>query len=563
MGIVLSVTATAYARNPKTISGVPVEKGGLAVIKGVVRNEGGDPIADATVAIFRAGTSSLLKQVQSEADGSFFARIAPGTYSVLAVAQGYNPVTLSDVEILQSAQLVYGFKLERAGSGNTLPEKRIDRNNPKWVRRSSVLSRSIYQNNEGDGPETAVKAEPDENTSTERKGQSIAETYFSGTDQGSYAGLNFATFLPVNESTDLVFLGQTGTGNIAPQRLEARVTFRPSDKHQLRGNVAFGKLGKIKDLTYGPSTLSQFNLSATDEWRVREGVILVFGLDYAQFVGAGSDSSLTPRLGLQYDLDARTRLSSAFTTQNTDQRDWSRTIELENAQVVFREPFSVEDLAIENGKPVMNRSSRFEIGIERVLDNQSNLSANFFADAIYDRGVGLVTSTALENSDATLPDRFVANQQGNTKGFTLVYNRRFNGFVSASAGYSAGIGLRLSEKAISNPANLFAYGLFQTFFGQLDTDLRTGTNIKTVFRLSPEAAVFAIDPFQGRLAIFDPSLSVLVTQSLPSWGLPIQAQAVVDARNIFDLHNGINGEDGSLRLNNRGRALKGSILVRF
>ena len=109
-----------------------------AVIKGVVRTDGG-PIADATIAIFKAGTATLLKQVQSAKDGSFLARITPGRYTVLAVAQGFNPVTISEVDVQRSAELTYGFKLERAGSGNTLPEKRLDRNNPKWARRASVL----------------------------------------------------------------------------------------------------------------------------------------------------------------------------------------------------------------------------------------------------------------------------------------------------------------------------------------------------------------------------------------------------------------------------------------
>ena len=93
--------------------------------------------------------------------------------------------------------------------------------------------------------------------------------------------------------------------------------------------------------------------------------------------------------------------------------------------------------------------------------------------------------------------------------------------------------------------------------------MKTGTQVKTIFRLSPQATVFAIDPFQGRLAIYDPGLSVLVTQSLPNWGLPIRAEAIVDARNLFDFQTNINSEEGSLKLNSQGRTLRGGILVRF
>jgi hypothetical protein len=105
--------------------------------------------------------------------------------------------------------------------------------------------------------------------------------------------------------------------------------------------------------------------------------------------------------------------------------------------------------------------------------------------------------------------------------------------------------------------------MFQTFFGQFDAALRSGTNVRTVFRLSSQATVFAIDPFQGRMMIYDPGLSVLVTQSLPTLGLPIRAQAVIDARNLFDFQTGVNGDEGSLKLTSQKRAVTGSIMVRF
>ena len=538
---------------------VQAQTAGVAVIKGIVRTEGG-PIADATVAIFRAGTATLLKQVQSASDGSFLARITPGKYTVLAVAQGFNPVTVSEIDVQRSAQLTYGFKLERAGSGNTLPEKRLDRSNPKWARRSATLSRSIYQNVEG---EEAVDVEDDLSAVPEsndgRKAQTVAETYFASTDEGNFVGVNFATFLPVNENTDLVLAAQAGVGASAPQRFEAQAKFRPSEAHQIRVNANVGKLGRI-ELANDLQTLGQFSVQATDEWRVREGVVLVYGFDYAKFFGGGNDFSISPRLGFQYDVNSKTRLRSAFTTQ-TEDRDWSRAVALEDAQVIFREPVAMDDIFIEDGKPVMNRASRFEIGLERVLDNKSSLDANFFADATFSHGVGVAT-LPFSNASFAL-EEFTGNQRGDSQGVSLVYNRRINGRISTKVGYSFGRGQSLSMKGISNPGELFENSFFQSFFGQIDADFKTGTNVKTVFRLSPDATVFAIDPFQGRLAIYDPSMSVLVTQELPTLGLPIHAQAIVDARNIFDFQTGLNGDEGSLKLTGQGRTLRGGILVRF
>ena len=135
--------------------------------------------------------------------------------------------------------------------------------------------------------------------------------------------------------------------------------------------------------------------------------------------------------------------------------------------------------------------------------------------------------------------------------------------LTASGGYAFGSGQKLSTEAISDPMHVFEGDFFQSFFGQLAAELKTGTSVRTVFRLSPRATVFAIDPFKGRLAIYDPGLSVMITQSLPNFGLPLRAEAIIDGRNLFDFSSGIFGDEGSLKLTGRQRMLRGGIQVRF
>lgn len=563
--ILLSAFFASVTFASETNAKTTLERGTLAVIKGVVRDEAGNPIANATVAIYRA--SKLLKQVRSAANGSFLAKIFPGTYTVLAVAQGFNPVTLSDVEVNRSAELVYGFKLERAGSGNTLPEKRVDRNNPKWRIRSAQNSRSIYQTTEGDTPidenATAEVTEADddaEEESSERKGQTVVESYFANSASGNFSGFNFARLQPLTENSEIIVAGQIGTGNSSPKRFEANLKFQPVENHQIQVKGSIVSIGKIKTEN-SEKSLEQFSFQALDEWNVRKGVILVFGFDYSRFIGAGSDFSISPRLGLQYDINSKTRFRASYTTQ-TEEQSWQRAIEFEGSEVLFREPVSVQDVFIESDKPLMNKSRRFEFGVERVLDNKSNIEANVFFDTIFSRGVGLTNMPFDVLSSEDFND-FVANQQGGARGIRVVYTRRLNGMFTTAAGYSLGNGQKLSSEAVSDPANVFAEDFFQTFFGQIDTELSTGTQIKTIFRLSPQATVFAIDPFQGRMAIYDPNLSVIITQSLPTLGLPIRAEAIVDARNLFDSQANVAGEEGTLRLNSQGRTLRGGILVRF
>jgi hypothetical protein len=67
---------------------------------------------------------------------------------------------------------------------------------------------------------------------------------------------------------------------------------------------------------------------------------------------------------------------------------------------------------LSTGEAVLERSHRLEFGIERVLDNSSNVEATAFFDTTTGRGVGLMSfpSTAFSGNagDAFLT---VANQQ--------------------------------------------------------------------------------------------------------------------------------------------------------
>jgi hypothetical protein len=195
------------------------------------------------------------------------------------------------------------------------------------------------------------------------------------------------------------------------------------------------------------------------------------------------------------------------------------------------------------------------------LDNASSLEAAAFFDATTNRGISLVNlPVGFSNADNQFS---TGAQNGSAQGFRLVYSRRLNDIFSTSIGYSAGRGQRLSPNALDNPFNLFENAFFQSLAAQISANFDSGTEIQTVFRLSPEAAVFAIDPFAGRLAVYDPSLSILVTQKLPSLGLPVRAKAVIDARNLFDFKSEIANGETALQLNSSRRILRGGIAVRF
>lgn len=553
---------------------------GLATVSGTVRDHRGLPLSGALIQIIRDGAKKVVTEARTAADGSFSAKIPAGRYSLKAVAAGFSEVLFSSVTVAPSAEIAYRFNLEPLGAGRTYPEQRSDRDSAKWRLRSAQTQRSIFQANEGtDATVAAVESEAstdDEvsvvNASAEEsdKGgvrpQGVVETYFAGSSNplgSSYQGLNFAVALQASESIDFIFAGQTGTGE-APQRFEAAARVRLNDRHRLGVTAGGAKLHTFSALAdkFAHGNLGQMSVRAVDEWIVRDGFVVVLGMDYSRFFGAGNDTSFTPRLAVQFDATARTTVKVAYANM-ADSGNVQSVTPFESGNAVFKRP-TTQPVAYVGGRAVMARSRRFEIGLERELSNRSNVEATAFLDMTSGRGVGLLAmpASAFSGDNAAALIR-VANQEGSARGVRLVYSNRLNQVWNASAGYSFGRGQRLSPAGIRNPSQLFDNAFFNTFAVQIAGDWSTGTHVQTVFRFSPEATVFAIDPFAGQLAVYDPSLSIQVTQDLPTFGLPLRAQAILDARNLLDVQTTTSNGETLLLVAPSGRSVRGGISLRF
>ena len=585
--LLATFAASFYLQAPS----VNASRGNLATITGAVIDNKGNPVAGALISLLRDGANKIIKQTRSDAAGRFSARIAPGRYGIRAIAAGFNEVVFAAVEVRPSQELVYRFNLEPIGSGKTLPERRRDRDDVKWVLRSAQTRRSIFQAQEGEdadmqavlGRETTPATETAEespnpdpsaaevsNPQTGRKVQGVVETYFSGNSSGpGYPGLNFAIATSPNDRLELVFAGQTTVGQKGPERFEVSGHLRAGQRHRVGMSLGAVRLDAPAWLATNNKPHSvlntppgQISVRAIDEWIVRDGIVVVLGLDYSRFIGAGGARSINPRIGIQYDPNARTRLKAAY-APGGDEGSIQSVAAFEGAQVAFRDS-ARRPVAYVDGRAVMDRSHRLEFGVERVLDNKSNLEGTAFFDTTLSRGVGLLSTPMTAFSGAT-GEAFinVANQQGASQGMRLVYTRRLSRMWTASGGYSFGRGQRLAPGKISQPSEIFDSGFFQTAAFQLDADLDTGTNIRTVLRFSPNATVFAIDPFAGRLAVYDPSLSIQITQELPRFGLPVRAQAVLDARNLLDIQPGTDNGEVLTQLSTGRRSVRGGISLRF
>src|SRR5262249_33377067 len=422
----------------------------------------------------------------------------------------------------------------------------------------------------------------------------------AGLPAPDFFGTNFAVSGSLGGNFEMAFIGQRGVGDLAPQRLAAIATVRPGAVHQITAMIGYGQVGLSQvglsrtrrqeiDADGGPlawrrnartlgaaprpdqTSLDQISVSATDAWQVFRPLLVIYGFDYSRFVGSVNDrDGVLPRLAVQYSPSSRLRMNAAVTPGASERLNSLESFNSENIQASFE---SAPAEVAYTDSPILDRSQRFETGVERSFGSERNTSieASVFYDLISGHGVGLLALPleASPETQATLQQ--VAHQitamNGAARGVRVMLNHRFNDHVTASAGYSFGRGSRCDTAPIGSitPARLFRGGFFQVATAKLDLDFtqQTGTRVSTVIRLSPSAFVFAIDPFAGRMGVYDPNINVYVTQELPSFGLPVRWEALVDVRNL--LNQALGAEDGGLQLASARarRTVRGGLAFRW
>jgi len=240
-------------------------RSGLGRISGTVLDSQGNPVSGALVKILRDGFNEVVKETKSATDGSFAARVTPGRYLIRALADGFTPATFTSVQVAPSTELVYRFNLQPAGEGRTTPERRADRNDPKFRIRAAQARRSIFNagdandetvnkvldqiadeeqtadEGEDDMTATAATASTDEKRAGRTRTQGYVETFFAESavpGAGSYAGVNFAIATPVNRQVDLIFAGQAGEF----ERMEATARVRAGARHRVSATLGGARL---------------------------------------------------------------------------------------------------------------------------------------------------------------------------------------------------------------------------------------------------------------------------------------------------------------------------------
>jgi carboxypeptidase family protein len=548
----LAIAALAY--DSTTVSAATT----AGSIRGFIKDPQGNPLVGAVVCVMpdteEAKAEKVVKRAATDKEGKFIAAgILPGRYRVKAEAIGFKPVEMAADVLANKVTIFDSILMRRIG---TLAEETSLNLDPRHAARRA--SGTIFQHNDSekkpaDAEETVAAA--DNKIEVHGAVQAFSQSGAgSAGDPGSFLGANFAVSEQLSSKVSLMMGGQVGYGERAPQRLEAITTAHAGERHRLSVALGYGRFTFSR--RGGLPKLGQFTLSATDTWQVSGPVLVVYGLEFSRFTEGTEGTSVLPRLGVAIDATARTRLFAGVVPGSSV--DEQSKVNLESGEIVFSEP---KPVALAPGNdPVMDRSYRLQLGGEQVLSDKSSVEMMAFFDTISGHGVGLL-AIPVEGNRGMRTER----QTGRARGMRVVYHRRLNDVIEGSVGYAFGEGQRLDPRGITTPAQMFDNQVFHVFSAKIDANfVGTGTRVSTVLRLAPEQAVFAIDPFQGQIATYDPNLSLSLTQELPDLGfLPGHWQAMIDLRNLLDQQASVADERQELVVSRYNRLIRIGVSLRF
>ncbi|MCI0485137.1 MAG: carboxypeptidase-like regulatory domain-containing protein [Blastocatellia bacterium] len=537
---------------------------GKGSIRGFVKDGLGNPLVGAAVFVLAESEESkpekVIKHASTDSNGKFIASgIIPGRYRLKAEAAGFDPVEFSAGVQPNKVTVFDSIFLRRVG---TLAEEIKLNPNSKYAARGARGMIFHYEELKKD----PLATDSDDTTialtdrTPEIHGYVHAFSQVAPNVAGesrSFVGANFALSEQLGRSANLVVSGQAGYGEGAPQSLMALTTAHVGNRHRFAVALGYGRFTFSR--RGATPALGQFSISASDTWQVSGPVLVVYGLEFARFTEGASGTSVLPRLGIALDAGPRTRLFAGIAPGSSVDRQ--SKVNLESGEIIFSEPKAVA--LAPDGEPIMDRSYRLQFGGEQILSDKSSVELMAFFDTVSGHGVGLL-AVPVEH-DGSRPLLRNEELSGRSRGVRVVYHRRVNHVIDGSVGYAFGEGQRMEARGITEPGNMFDNSAFHVFSAKIDANfIRTGTRVSTVLRIAPERAVFAIDPFEGQIATYDPNISISLIQELPKIGfVPGQWQAIVDLRNLLDQQASIADERQELVASRFYRLVRIGVSLRF
>ena len=507
-----------------------------ATISGTVQDSAGRLMGGALVSI-TAGSAGVDRMAFTDIRGSFsFENLSPGEYFVQITMPRFSASQRERVRVEAGGSARFQFTLMSVAETLQRAASYDVKQDIAWTLRSSRGTQSVLRYADSETTPIFGNLMPD---------YSGYIQFYSKGDPGARTaaltrGSRFAVTLALPMNAKVTVSGQYNESPLEPKGASALYEFEPLQGHQTRIGLDV-RQGVILDDVFAAEELKQFQISYSDKFYITETLRAEQGAEIGHAEGRSSNNYIRPRGGISWVPDQNTVVYGAVSTQAPTRGD---------DPVRAREYFEQVNLP-----PSFEHYLHSEVGVSRFVDDATKISLAAFQDRTNYRALFV---TAEDGRHGLL---ILGSKENPSQGIRLFVNREFNGFETG-LGYTVATGPGISPLAttLDEMREQVSQQRFHIVTARFKTDFNlTHTQLTAVYRWVSRYAAGAIDPYQQSAEYSDPSLSISITQNLPTFGaIPAKVQAILDARNLFEQPVGTRNQ-----LTVSPRYVKGGINIRF
>ena len=508
----------------------------FAAVSGTVQDSAGRLMGGALVTV-TAGHAGLDRMAFTDIRGSFaFDNLLPGEYIVQVTMPRFSASQREKVRLEGGGSARFKFTLisvaetlQRAASFDV-------KEDIAWTLRSSRGAQSVLRYADSETTPGFSKLLPD---------YSGYIQFYSKADPGARAatltrGSRFAVSFALPMNATVTVSGQYNESPWDPKGASALYEFEPLDGHQTQIGLDV-RQGIILDDLFAAEELKQIQVSYSDKFYITETLRAEQGAEFGHAEGRYSNNYFRPRGGISWVPDQDTVFHASVSTQAPNRVE---------DPIRSREYFEQVNLP-----PSYEHYLHAEAGVSRFLDDATKVSVAAFQDRTNYRALFV---TAEGGRHGLL---IFGSKEQPSQGIRFFVNREFNGFETG-VGYTVATapGIAPTATTLDEIRDHISQQRFHVVTARVKTDFNlTNTQLTAVYRWVSRYAAGAIDPYQQSAEYSDPSLSISITQNLPTFGaIPAKVQAILDARNLFEQPVG-----SRTQLTVSPRYVKGGINIRF
>ena len=511
-----------------------------SVISGTVRDSAGRYVAGAMVSMVTSGPSALDSMRLTDSRGAFsFDSLPSGDFQIQVTKPGFTASPKEKIQLKSGdkASCVFTLqRLEEVVERATSPEiKRTQ--DIVWTLRSSRGTQSVLRFSDSNSTSVVRDFAPDYSGYFQIYSKADPGARLSSLSKGS----RFSMTMGLPSSATVTITGQYNESPLEPKGASIQYEFQPLDGHETQIGMD-ARQGIMLDDAFSAEELKEFQARYSDKFRLANSFVAEQGAEFGHSEGKSSINYFRPRGSLSWIPNEATVITAAVNTQAPSQDD---------DPVRSRGYFEQINLP-----PSFEHYLHTEVGVSRFLNDSTKISFAVFEDRANYRALFV-----------TAPDGrhglFIFDGKDTpSNGFRFFANREFPG-VEVGFGYTLASGGAIPADAASldDLRSQIVRRRFQIVTARVKADFElTNTELTAVYRWVSKYAAGLVDPYQQGVEYSDPTLSISITQDLPTFGaIPGKVQAIFDARNLFEQPYGSSRNELALS----PRFVRGGINIRF